>query len=525
MPMTRSLLGRQFTYSEAKKEETINVLQELTYVAKAAAFRDHIGVKSPVIKAIVAHHLCLTSTTCQVHISDRSEWLNGSFNLCVPVSIRKPNQKSSRRMLIRFPLPFKVAGPDIGDEKIRCEAATYAWLNEECPDILTASLQGFGLSTGQRFTAIRNASLLTRCFQYFKRQILSLFRCSVPCQYMKHQASALDGLGVGYLLLDYVEDGKMLSHSYAERSHDTTLRRNLFNDLAKIQFTLSRKPLPRIGSLTINDDGVLGLNNRPLTLEICQLENENIPVEISRRTTYSTVDTYIHDVLSLHDNRLRYQPNGASSVKDCISQMSALTTMRSVYPDFFDRKLRSGPFVLTLTDLHASNFFVDDDWHITRLIDLEWACVRPIEMQHPPYWLTSQAVDRIDETQYSEICNEFIDAFEQVERNILDERSTAMIGCDFSYTELLKRLWKQGTFWYCFALDSPTGLHHIFYHRIRPRYQIPYGESEKSKFDDGFYITAPTFWCPKAWSFMISKAKEKEKYDERLLNAFRVDSP
>jgi hypothetical protein len=32
---------------------------------------------------------------------------------------------------------------------------------------------------------------------------------------------------------------------------------------------------------------------------------------------------------------------------------------------------RHGPFPLQLTDLHASNIFVDEDWNITCLIDLE----------------------------------------------------------------------------------------------------------------------------------------------------------
>lgn len=98
-------------------------------------------------------------------------------------------------------------------------------------------------------------------------------------------------LGVGYMLFGYVENGHMLSQSYDKRRHDTTLRRNLFIALAKIQLTLSRKPLPHIGSLTINDDGVLFISNRPLTLEICDFENENIPLDISRKTTYPTVDT------------------------------------------------------------------------------------------------------------------------------------------------------------------------------------------------------------------------------------------
>lgn len=35
--------------------------------------------------------------------------------------------------------------------------------------------------------------------------------------------------------------------------------------------------------------------------------------------------------------------------------------------------------MFTLTDLHQSNIFVDNDWHITAIVDLEWACSRPIK--------------------------------------------------------------------------------------------------------------------------------------------------
>ncbi|KAK2796770.1 hypothetical protein FQN50_009451 [Emmonsiellopsis sp. PD_5] len=545
MPITRSLLNRQITYSEAKEVETKNILQELTYVTLAASFRDHLAKNSATIKAIVAHHLYLAPESCRIDISDHTEWINGSFNLCVPVSVQFQNQKARRRFVMRFPLPYKVAGPANGDEKIRCEAATYAWLNLECPSIPTTCLHGFGLSTGQGFTAIGNAPLWTRCFQYLKRRILTFFRHPVPCQYMNHQTLiAGNTLGIGYLLLDYVDDGEMLSQLYADQNHDTILRTNLFRDLAKIQLTLLQKPFPRIGSLAINDDAVLTLNNRPLTLEVCQLANNKIPVDtvMPQGTTYSTVDTYVHDILSLHDARLRHQPNGASSMQDCISQMCALATMRTVYPDFFDRRLRSGPFVLTLTDMHTSNFFVDDEWHITKLLDLEWACIRPVEMQHPPYWLTSQTVDRIDEVRYGQMCSEFIGIFEQEEKkmatitqgghgngkNNMTVLGNGMAPSFTSYAELLKHLWKQGTFWYSLALDSPTGLHHVFYNRIKPKYRTPHdkdSEKEIDEFDLAFYTSTPMFWSRNALRFIATKDDAKKRYDEQLLQAFQAPFP
>jgi hypothetical protein len=45
-----------------------------------------------------------------------------------------------------------------------------------------------------------------------------------------------------------------------------------------------------------------------------------------------------------------------------------------------------------LTDLHGPNIFVDQDWHIKHIIDLEWACSLPIEMLGPPYWMTGCTV-------------------------------------------------------------------------------------------------------------------------------------
>lgn len=38
-------------------------------------------------------------------------------------------------------------------------------------------------------------------------------------------------------------------------------------------------PLPRIESFTSDSRGCLSLSNRPLTLDVRQLENEHIPVD------------------------------------------------------------------------------------------------------------------------------------------------------------------------------------------------------------------------------------------------------
>lgn len=77
--------------------------------------------------------------------------------------------------------------------------------------------------------------------------------------------------------------------------------------------------------------------------------------------------------------------------------------MRTILPAFIRRDLRRGPFVMSLTDLHPSNIFVDEKWHITCLMDLEWACADPVEMIQPPHWLTNESVDRIIPGGYDEL--------------------------------------------------------------------------------------------------------------------------
>ena len=73
------------------------------------------------------------------------------------------------------------------------------------------------------------------------------------------------------------------------KRHDKSHRTNLSRDLSQIMLSLGRIPLTRIGSFTLDNKGVLSLTNRPLTLQLQDLENGGIP-----------------DLLAYHDSRLRY---------------------------------------------------------------------------------------------------------------------------------------------------------------------------------------------------------------------------
>ncbi|KAI9736677.1 MAG: hypothetical protein M1834_000881 [Cirrosporium novae-zelandiae] len=403
-------------------EDDDDILQRIAYPEQRLDFFTYLYSYCSEIEAIVSSHLGFEREMYKV--GEVKEWIAGSFNVCIPIYINKRAHHPRKRVLIRFPLPYKVGEmkfPGNADEKIRCEAAAFIWLQENCAAAVPIPyLWGFGFPNGQSFTTPESTPFYTRLIWHLRRTVLSLLRFPVPSRYISHRCPHI--LGIGYLVMDYIEetDGKMLSESWENLRHNRIHRTNLFRDLSNIILAISQFSLPRIGSLTIDDLGVLSLTNRPLTLQIQHLENEGIPTQIDRNLTYSTSETYALDLLKCHDNRLRCKPNSIRDEYDGRAQMAALTTMRALYPHFLSRDLRHGPFVFTLTDLHQSNIFVDDDWHIKFLIDLEWACSLPIEMLHPPCWLTSRGVDQLEKGEYldaySSVHAEFLEAFEEKER-------------------------------------------------------------------------------------------------------------
>lgn len=105
---TRRLLEGEITYSSTKERET-NILHQLGYFDQQNRFIRHLYERRGWIKAIVAHHLGLRSTD-GCHIAAVNSWLAGDFNVCVPITIEKweDRQRPGHRVMIRFPQPYGV---------------------------------------------------------------------------------------------------------------------------------------------------------------------------------------------------------------------------------------------------------------------------------------------------------------------------------------------------------------------------------------------------------------------------------
>ncbi|KAE8355183.1 hypothetical protein BDV28DRAFT_129457 [Aspergillus coremiiformis] len=511
MPGTRQLLRREITYASAKEEE-VNILHQLGYYKKQIEFFSHLNNHQEWIKNTVAHHFNLySSDVC--HVSDIEDWLHGSFNVCIPITI---NTRSVKRLILRLPLPYRVGEdfmPGNGDEKVRCEAGTYAWLQENCPDVPIPELYGFGLSTGETFTCFENLPLLHQWIQSIRYRAFSWLGLPTPSRYVPRLTKTEHTVHSGYLLLEYIEPsrGSMLSNTWTDSQHDINLRTNLFHSLSRILLRISQIPLPRIGSFIIDHKGFLVLANRPLSIEIQQLENEQIPTGIQREYTYSTVDSYVADILTMHDNRFRHQPNAVNNLGDCVFQLSSLSAMRTVSKSFFQREFRRGPFVFSLTDIHQSNIFVDTDWNVTCLVDLEWACSLPIEIIRPPYWFTNMGVDELVSTEYDKVRMEFMDALIAEEKPIaaLKKHNPPLL------SDVMSRTWAAGTFWYTLALSSPSGLFTIFKQHIRPLFCTEYVEE--------FNLIMPYLWETNVERIASRKISDKKEYDRRLQQEFETE--
>lgn len=149
--MTQIMLhrGETITLEEALACER-DILSELSYYEKRARFGYGLYCRGRDLEKLVALHLNIPTSRCS--LATASEWINGSFNWCIPLDITDANGNHEKRVLLRFPLPYKIGEafcPGNAEEKLRCEAATYLWLQEHCPDVPIATLRGFGFPSGE----------------------------------------------------------------------------------------------------------------------------------------------------------------------------------------------------------------------------------------------------------------------------------------------------------------------------------------------------------------------------------------
>ncbi|EFY93749.1 hypothetical protein MAC_00240 [Metarhizium acridum CQMa 102] len=473
MPSTLELVGRRPITIESAIEEERNVINWASYGPATDKLYQALWEQRESIQALVRHHLALGKRDVCI-VLPPSHWIRGGFNICVFLEVNSDN--TNKKFIFRCPMPHKLAEaryPGSIDEKLSCEVGASIWVEENCPEIRSPFLFGFGFSDG----------------------------CHNPPGHQVRTA---------YMVLEYLgpETGQMLSDSFDAHQEDEIRRQRLFRGMSRILLSLARIPQAQIGSFHFHNDGTVTLTNRPLSCSMMILENDGAVNTIQRSTTFSCTDAFVSDTLTFHDHRFLSQPNAVYSEGDCRGQMAVKTLLRVLSHLYIKRELRNGPFLLQLTDFHASNILVDKHWNVTGLIDLEWICALPSEMLGVPYWLTGCAIDQIkgeELDRFDEVRREFMRIFEDEEQAM-----KAKARHNITLSRVMQDMWQSKGVWFWHCLSSVNAMYFLLETHLYPPKSLSI-EAET-------YLSR--FWCINSEDVVQKKIADKKAYDDQVRKMF-----
>lgn len=196
-----------------------------------------------------------------------------------------------------------------------------------------------------------------------------------------------------YILIEHIgsESIAMLSLTWEKYQNDCQRRERLLHSLARITLSISRIPQPCIGSFRFHDDCTISLSNRYLTSTIAVFENEGSKQAIPSNRTYSCTDAFVSDLITIYLECFLGVPNSCPRTEDGFEQLTMISILRIIVHCYMKPELCHGLYLLSFTDLTCNNIFVDDDWNIWYLVDLEWLCLVLAEMYRELLWLFGQS--------------------------------------------------------------------------------------------------------------------------------------
>lgn len=309
--------------------------------------------------------------------------------------------------------------------------------------------------------------------------------------------------------MDFIEKDAGETLASKELPPTPAAEQGLLRSLAKVILDISR-PLERIGAFWLHDSGKVALSSRPLTSTLAMLENDGIPT-LSRANCYTSTVAYFTELLDCHDSRLRRQPDAVRDKDDAAGQMAVVTMLRSQLTTFTNRDLRQGPFVFQLTDLNPGNIFVDDEYKVTAICDLEWGCSLPLEMFHPPRWLSGHSLDDLlhSDAEERKICNDRFDRLcERFAHILAEERETMSCPCPVDGSDISSHI-RKGSHFYLAALRNPRIAYDIFMTQIQPLFAPEHTDGKNCiLFQE---IVAP-YYCKNSSDFIDRRVRDRESY-------------
>ncbi|KAL8407482.1 hypothetical protein RB594_006343 [Gaeumannomyces avenae] len=503
--------GKTITCESALLKQ-MDILKELQEVAENKSLYEMLWNERQAIEAIVRQHAganCDPKAEYTCTISPTDEWIQGGFNVCIPVCFGTADGQHQKQLLFRCPLPYKFPEaqyPGTIDEKVGMEVGAYVWIQENCPDIRIPHLYGFGFSDGRQFTHAAHCPWYVRIARAFKRALSGFLGRPVPSRYVPQRLVGIQSPSA-YVLLEHIgpETGQPIYKSWHKHCNDQEQRRRLFRGMARTILSLARVPQPRIGSFQFHDDGTISLTNRPLESTIARLENEGAPRTMPQNATYQATEAYVSDMLTFHDRSFLNHPNASWEETEFQAEFAAKAALRSLAHRYIRLESRTGPFILQHTDLHGGNVFVDDEWNVTCIIDLEWLCALPAESIKLPNWYICRGIDQLvgeDLVRFRFIKDEFTSA--------LEEEEQAAAAC-LPLSRILRESWESGATWFWFSIYSLNAAVYVVQDHIVPKFT-----KETTKFREVMH----QFWGPGVAEVIQAKLADKEAYDEEIRKLF-----
>lgn len=158
MPDIIHLLNGTTINRDNALENDGNVLTLHTQFQSLLQMYEQLWENKLAVSALVAAYIGIKHE--DIELAPFTTWKRGSFNLAVPIMIKQgndPNQNEQipDKVLLRIPIPAKVGEeyhPGSVADKLRCEVASYIWMQRHCPEVRIPDLYGFcipGTNGGQ----------------------------------------------------------------------------------------------------------------------------------------------------------------------------------------------------------------------------------------------------------------------------------------------------------------------------------------------------------------------------------------
>ncbi|RAH68651.1 phosphotransferase family protein [Aspergillus aculeatinus CBS 121060] len=321
-------------------------------------------------------------------------------------------------------------------------------------------------------------------------------------EYIEHETKLYDALNTPGLPR---EQRGVLDPDIAEAK----LRR-LYAQMADVLLQLSLPALPRIGSLSQQDDFTWEVTRRPLSMNM----NELVRLGCLPRsqlphidTTFPTASSYVQFLADLNLDHLIHQRNDAvTSADDCRRKYVARCLFRSLAREqrLTTPALENGPFNLWCDDLRPANVLLSQDLQIAGVVDWEFTYAAPVEFSHaPPWWLL---IERPEEwaggiEEWTRVFGARLRTFLEVMTECEDraiQRGRLHEGQRLSGA--MRRSWESGDFWVMYALRNSFAFDLVYWLKIDERF---FGVSGRG--------------VERAWEERVGMLSEEEKEEMEML--------